>query len=105
MSVFALGLVLVLAGAAVGFGLTQRRRARTLARRLEHSAQELERLQTAFARFAPEAVVDEIAARGGSPAARECEVTVLVADPKRFTAMSEIMAPEGVGEVLNGIFG
>jgi adenylate cyclase len=92
------------AAGAIAVAVLERRRARTLARRLEHSAQELERLQTAFSRFAPEAVVDEIAARGVSPKARECEITVLFADLKGFTTMSERMAPDVLVEVLNGYF-
>jgi adenylate cyclase len=82
----------------------QRARSRTLASRVEKSARELERLQTAFARFAPPAVVDDIA-RGRAVQAEKREVTVLFADLKGFTSLSDKLDAAVLVRILNGYFG
>jgi adenylate cyclase len=99
-------LLLAVSIAAVALGLAlraSRTRARELERRVEQSARELERLQRSFARFAPASVVDDIVA-GGAGAPEKREVTVLFADLKGFTAMSEGLDPAALVRVLNGYF-
>jgi class 3 adenylate cyclase len=83
-------------------------RARSEVRRLrehaERAAAELQRLQMAFARFAPEAVVERIAAEGvpTDPATRD--VTVLFADLVGFTRLGEQLPPDVLVRVLNAYF-
>lgn len=98
-------LVLVGAGGAAAVAIVKLRR-RNLAqqRRLEAAMNELEQLQLAFSRFAPEQVVEDIARRGLSTAAGRRDVTVLFADLQGFTAMSETLEPEQLVQVLNGYF-
>ncbi len=97
----AVGLALLGTGAALV--VTARSRAR-FAQGLARATADLERLQTAFSRFAPEEVVEQIAARGVAPEAQEREVTVLFADLKGFTALSAGLKPAVVVELLNGYF-
>jgi adenylate cyclase len=100
-------LELFLAGLLVGT-LALLRRARReraqLRQRLDLSAQELERLQRSFARFAPEQVIERIIAAGISTSAEKKEVTVLFADLVGFTTLSEQLEPEVLVRVLNGYF-
>lgn len=79
-----------------------RRGAATQAVRLKTAAAELERLQQAFARFAPAQIVDQIAAHGVSPVSEKKEITVLFADLRGFTALSEVLDPGVLVEILNG---
>jgi adenylate cyclase len=98
--------LLALSIVAVALGLALRasqKRARELQRRVEQSARELERVQRSFARFAPASVVDDIVA-GGAGAPEKREVTVLFADLKGFTAMSDGLDPAALVRVLNGYF-
>lgn len=81
-----------------------RQRAGTLALRLRQSSGDLEDLQTAFERFAPATVVDEIAATGSSTAAQKREVTVMFADLQGFTALTDKLDPAQVVDILNGYF-
>ena len=97
----ALAAALLAAGLAVARLVGQRRRLR---RQLEAAAGELLHLQTSFARFAPSAVVETIAARGGPTQAARREVTVLFADLVAFTALSETLSPEVLVGVLNDYF-
>lgn len=101
MTPLAIILVLLL-GASVALSVATWRRARRLERRLAGAVAELERLQTAFGRFAPIKVVDEIVERGVSRDAQIREVTVLFADLQGFTRMSEGLSPEALVEILNG---
>ncbi len=95
----ALGLPLVL-----GLALWQtRRRARRLRRRLEAAASDLENLQQAFSRFAPDEIVEQIAS-GVSTRAERQEVTALFADLVGFTALSESLVPGVLVRILNGYF-
>jgi class 3 adenylate cyclase len=92
--------------AAVAFGVAwgrARREAGRLRRRLLASANELERLQSAFARFAPRQLVDRIAS-GRAPAAERSEVTILFADLVGFTALGARLEPEALVRVLNEHF-
>ncbi len=80
---------------------------RALAReraRLTTASQELERLQHAFARFAPEEVVERIIATGVSTTGERKEVTVLFADLVGFTALSERIEATLLVRILNGYF-
>jgi adenylate cyclase len=79
-----------------------RRRIRLLERRLRTATSSLEQLQQSFARFAPAQVVEEIAARGVSTGSEKKEVTVLFADLRGFTPMSESMYPATLVDILNG---
>jgi len=99
----ALALVAIAGAAAVGW-LVARRDAARLRERLERGTAELERLQRAFARFAPRGVVDEIAQRGVSTRGERKDVTVLFADLVRFTPLTERLDPGVLVEVLNGYF-
>lgn len=90
--------------AATGGSAMAWRRSRRLQRRLAGAVAELEHLQTAFGRFAPIRVVDEIVAQGVSRSAERREVTVLFADLQDFTKMSEGLDPEALVNVLNGYF-
>jgi len=73
-----------------------------LERRLAAARHELEFLQAAFSRFVPARVVDEIVADGISTHTEKKEVTVLFADLKGFTALSEALAPADLVHILNG---
>ncbi len=93
-----------LAGITATGWLLARREAARLRDRLERSSAELERLQRAFARFAPREVVDAIAQRGVSTQGERREVTALFADLVRFTPLTEQLDPDVLVEVLNGYF-
>ena len=78
---------------------------RVLGRRLEQSARELDRLQRSFARFAPAELVERIATEDAQLAGGERrEVTVLFADLRDFTQLSERLDPAAVLDMLNGYF-
>src|SRR5262249_62016673 len=81
-----------------------RRRAERPGQRLDAAARELEALQTAFARFAPAQVVEDIIAGGISTRSEAKEVTVLFADLQGFTALTERLEPARLVAVLNGYF-
>jgi class 3 adenylate cyclase len=75
-----------------------------LRQRLETSAMELQRLQISFARFAPEQVVERIAASGVPTAAEKREVTILFADLVGFTRLGEQLSPDVLVNILNQYF-
>ncbi len=83
--------------------LRVRRKHLQLRRALQASTLRLEQLQTAFERFAPEDIVEEVIRHGGvrRHAARR-EVTVIFIDIIGFTSISEELEPERVVELLNG---
>ena len=98
---------LVLAGAAaLSTALWLRaRRANTLARtRLGAASAELERLEHAFARFAPMELVERVIASGVPTSGERVEVTVLFADLVGFTPLSESVDPSVLVRILNGYF-
>ena len=68
------------------------------------AAKQLELLQVAFHRFAPQDVVEDIIHRGISTRGERRDVTVLFADLVGFTSLSESLEPEAVVQVLNGYF-
>ncbi len=96
--------VAVLAAAIVALALRDRRAIAQLERRLEASSRELEALQHAFSRFAPAEVVEEIIAQGISTRPEKKEITVLFADLKGFTAISERLDPAELVTILNDYF-
>lgn len=75
-----------------------------LRQRLETSAMELQRLQISFARFAPEQIVDRIAASGVPTAAEKKEVTILFADLVGFTRLGEHLPADVLVKILNEYF-
>ncbi len=81
-----------------------RRRCAMLARRVEHASSELQRLQLSFARFAPKELVEQIASDGMLTGGDRREVTVMFADIRGFTRLSEELDPNVVVEMLNGYF-
>ena len=77
---------------------------KVLQRRVERSAQELEKLQRSFARFAPAELVERIIETGMLERGERREVTVMFTDIRDFTRISEQQDPAVVIEVLNGYF-
>ncbi|MFT4570285.1 MAG: class 3 adenylate cyclase [Hyphomicrobiaceae bacterium] len=92
---------LVAAGAYIA---SSRRESARLRIALEGKAADLERLQTSFARFAPEEIVERIIAGGVSTRGERIEVTALFADLVGFTALSERLEPYLLVRILNGYF-
>jgi adenylate cyclase len=80
------------------------RERRVLRRRVDRSADELERLQRSFARFAPAELVERIIEAGMLEKGDRREVTVMFIDIRDFTRISEQHDPAVVIEVLNGYF-
>jgi adenylate cyclase len=80
------------------------RKTRALSERLERAALELQRLQMAFSRFAPDHVIERIIADGSEGIGEKKEVTVLFADLVGFTALSESVEPVLLVRILNGYF-
>jgi class 3 adenylate cyclase len=99
--VSALGVLLVILAAAL---LQTWRQTARLRERLDSASAELERLEGAFARFAPHAVVEEVIARGVSTRGERKEVTVLFADLVGFTPLTERVDPATLVRILNGYF-
>jgi class 3 adenylate cyclase len=94
------------AAIAVLAGLLWRSRSevQALRRRLLSAASELQELQLAFHRFAPDPVVERVIAEGVTHHGEKMEVTALFADLVGFTALSEQLAPDALVRVLNGYF-
>lgn len=82
----------------------ERRENARLRTRLEDAAAELERLQMAFSRFAPDDVIERIIAEGSADHGEKKEVTVLFADLVSFTALSERTEPSELVRLMNGYF-
>jgi adenylate cyclase len=101
-----LGFVL-LAALALGLGHLARQRkleAQRLKDRLESAAVELQNLQVAFGRFAPDDVIEKIIADGSADVGERKEVTVLFSDLVGFTALAETTPPTVLVGILNGYF-
>lgn len=81
-----------------------RREATRLRSQLVRVAEDLENLQHAFSRFAPDAIVERVITRGVGGTGEKKEVTALFADLVGFTALSERLEPPVLVEVLNGYF-
>lgn len=101
-----LAALLCAAAAAAFAGLWRRaRRANRLARtRLGAASAELERLEHAFARFAPMELVERVIASGVPATGERKEVTALFADLVGFTPISESVDPSALVRILNGYF-
>jgi adenylate cyclase len=84
--------------------LRSRQDRRRYQQRMEGLRRELERLQRAFARFTPSGLVERIIDRGTDLAAEKREVTVLFADIKSFTQLTERLEPAVLLRVLGGYF-
>lgn len=94
---------------AVGAGLGTAfwfyyQRTQVLRRRLAEANQELEQLQRTFNRFAPSRVVDTILDHDSLDIAESREVTMLFADLRGFTALSEQMEAADLVTLLNTYF-
>ena len=101
------GLTLLLLVAVVGAGAglwVYYRRTQTLRRRLSDANRELEQLQRTFNRFAPARVVDDILEKRSLDIAETREVTILFADLRGFTALSEQMEAPTLVRLLNRYF-
>lgn len=65
---------------------------------------ELQKVQTAFQRFVPQKVVEQIIDQGISVHGERSEATILFADIIGFVEIAEQMEPELLVKVLNGYF-
>ncbi len=81
-----------------------RREIRRLRARLESSSADLQNLQLAFSRFAPDEVIERVIASGVQRIGEKKEATVLFADIVGFTALSERVEPTALVGLLNGYF-
>ena len=98
------GLSLVGAGALASAVVSLRKKCTVLGRRVEQSAQELERMQRSFARFAPAELVEKIISDGMLASGEKRDATVMFADIRDFTRISETLDPAVVIDMLNGYF-
>ena len=80
------------------------RERRLAAAQLRGTQAELERLQGAFARFAPPRLVERIIDRGTNLGAERRPVTILFADLQGFTALTERLEPDVLMRLLGGYF-
>lgn len=101
---FALASLTVLTGLLCGLLVRSRREALRLRERLEKASGDLQNLQHAFSRFAPEEVVEQVIASGLSDRGERREVTALFADLVGFTALCEAAEPSVLVKILNGYF-
>jgi class 3 adenylate cyclase len=97
-------LLLAAAAALAAFVILQRVQLRQVERVLEDTNGRLERLQLHFARFAPDDVVEQLTEASPGLKASRRMVTVLFADLKGFTALSDQLDPEQMLPILNGYF-
>jgi adenylate cyclase len=96
---------LVIAAGACALLWQRARRANAAARaRLASATTELERLEHAFARFAPMELVERVIATGVPTSGERVEVSVLFADLVGFTPLSESVDPSTLVRILNGYF-
>jgi adenylate cyclase len=93
----------LLTGAAVWIIRLERDRSR-LRERLTGVASDLQNLQLAFSRFAPDEVIERVIANGLLDVGEKKEVSVLFADLVGFTALSESVEPTTLVGILNGYF-
>jgi adenylate cyclase len=97
------------AALAAGLGLAlalarARRRIRALDRAVGRASEDLERLERAFGRFAPEDVVEKLGQGAKEIAPERREVTIMFADLVGFTPLSEQVDPAALVPVLNDYF-
>jgi adenylate cyclase len=84
--------------------ISLRKKCAVFGQRVEQSVQELERMQRSFARFAPAELVEKILSDGMLASGEKRDVTVMFADIRDFTRISETLDPAVVVEMLNGYF-
>jgi class 3 adenylate cyclase len=97
--------LLVATSAVLALLWLRARRANARAReRLASASAELERLEHAFARFAPMELVERVIASGVPTSGERKEVTVLFSDLVGFTPLSESVDPSTLVRILNGYF-
>lgn len=82
----------------------ERRERARLRERMEDASANLERLQHAFARFAPGRLVDRLASGSDELASERREVTALFADLVGYTPLAERTDPAQLVGLLNGYF-
>lgn len=99
-----LALVVVVVLALAAALVWSRRRATALEQRLAVASGELERMQHALRRFAPQVLADEIVATGVSTRGERREVTALFADLVGFTPIAERTDPDVLVRLLNGYY-
>ncbi len=75
-----------------------------LVKRLEAASFELQSLQVAFSRFAPDEVIERIISEGVTDYGEKKSVSVLFSDLVGFTALSESLEPTVLVRILNGYF-
>jgi adenylate cyclase len=95
-------LMLVLAGVAAGFVAGQLRRR---IRKALHTAEERQRIISAFGQQVPPAVVDEIVRGGGELPSRRSFVCIMFMDIRDFTRHVEHRTPEEIVALQNKVFG
>ncbi|HMF41610.1 MAG TPA: adenylate/guanylate cyclase domain-containing protein [Polyangia bacterium] len=97
------GVVALLAAAAV---YLRRLRAEVVRHRtaLARSVERLEHLEQSFQRFAPLDVVEQFAQGANAAEPTHRKVTIMFADLKGFTPLSERIPPAEMVEMLNGYF-
>ena len=88
----------------VWLALRQHRKIQQIERLLDDTHGKLERLQTHFARFAPDDVVERLTETTPELGASRRTVTILFADLKGFTAICDRLDPELMLPILNGYF-
>jgi class 3 adenylate cyclase len=103
MTSIVISLALLAIGLA-GWLWQSRRETQRLRHRIAVGASELENLQQAFSRFAPDEVIERIIAEGVTDYGEKKNVTVLFADLAGFTALSEQLEPTVLVGILNGYF-
>jgi adenylate cyclase len=81
-----------------------RRRIGKLERAVTRASEDLERLERAFGRFAPEDVVEKLGQGAKEIAPERREVTIMFADLVGFTPLSEHVDPAALIPVLNDYF-
>ena len=105
MSALALAITPFAVMLGAGFLLLRaKRETHRLRDRLERSSIDLQNLQLAFSRFAPDEVIERLIAGGIEEATEKKEVTVLFADLAGFTALSESIEPPVLVGILKGYF-
>lgn len=101
LTFFLLGSVIV---ALIFIAWRSSMQSKRLVKRLEAASFELQSLQVAFSRFAPDEVIERIISEGVTDYGEKKAVTVLFSDLVGFTALSESLEPNVLVRILNGYF-
>lgn len=97
--------MLLTVGSCIVWALVARRRAQQLERLLAATDIKLMHLQRQFERFVPADVVERLTDVNDGFAPERRQVTILFADLRGFTAMSDQLDPAVTVDILNGYFG